>query len=269
MQRWSEPNPSHPTPNPRVILITGATSGIGRATALLLAALGHQVAAVGRRTDRLQELVDESAELFGTILPLVGDVTQAESIQACVGETVGSFGRLDGLIANAGIGHRGPLIDADWQDIDDVLQTNINGVLHSIRAAVPAMRASGGGHILTISSVVGPVPTPNAAIYSASKAAVDSLAQALRMELKADKIWVTNVLVGQTHTEFAAKRRGRAGKVASKLPTMTPEQVALRLAQTLERRSRTVVLRPLDRLIIFGGRFFPYWMDRLMYRVYR
>lgn len=269
MQRWFEPNSSQPTPNPRVVLITGATSGIGRATALLLVALGHQVAAVGRREDRLQALSDESANLLGSLLPLVGDVTSADSMRHCVGETIASFGRLDVLIANAGLGQRGPLVEAEWQDIEDVLQTNVVGVLHSIRAAVPAMRASGGGHIITISSVVGPVPTPNAATYSASKAAVDSLAQSLRMELKADGIWLTNVLVGQTHTEFATQRRGRSGKVASKLPTMTPEQVASRLAQAMERRRRTVILRPLDRLIVFGGRFFPRWMDRLMYRIYR
>lgn len=269
MQRWFEQNPDRPTPNPRVVLITGATSGIGRATALLFASLGHQVAAVGRREDRLQELAAESASLLGKVLPLVGDVTDAMSMQHCVGETVATFGRLDVLIANAGLGQRGPLVEATWQDIDDVLQTNINGVLHSIRAAVPAMRASGGGHILTISSVVGPVPSPNAAVYSASKAAVDSLAQSLRMELKPDNIWVTNVLVGQTHTEFATKRRGRTGKVASKLPTMTPQRVALRLAQALERRRRSIILRPLDRLIVLGGRFFPHWMDRLMYRIYR
>lgn len=265
---FNRERPSQPVKEPKVCLITGATSGIGWATTLLLASLGHKVAAVGRRRERLDQLQQESADLLGQVRTVVADVTDAKAMLAAVGETLAQYGRLDVVVTNAGVGQRGPLVEADWDDLEVVLRTNIDGVLHTIRAGVPAMRAGGGGHLITISSVVGPVPAPGAAIYGASKAAVDSLAQALRMELKADNIQVTNILVGQTHTEFAQKRRGASGKVASKWPTMTPEKVASQIVRAMERPKRTMILRPIDRLMVVGGRFFPWLLDRIMYRVY-
>lgn len=269
-QGWfSRERPSQPTQNPKVVMVTGATSGIGKATVLLLVAIGHQVVAVGRRTERLEELQNACEEMLGDLLTVVADVTDGEQMLAAVGETLAQFNRLDVLVANAGLGFRGQLVEAEWGDLEAVLRTNIDGVLHSIRACVPAMRASGGGKIITVSSILGAIPAPGSAIYSASKAAVGSLAQALRMELRADNIGVTNLLVGQTHTEFAEKRRGVSGKVASKVPTMTPEKVAAQILWAMERNKRSMILRPLDRVIVVLGRFFPWIMDRVMYRVYR
>jgi short-subunit dehydrogenase len=159
-------------------------------------------------------------------------------------------------------------VESSWEDIETVLRTNIDGVIHSIRAAVPAMRAGGGGHIVIISSILGPVPAPYASVYSASKAATDALARSLRGELKADKIDVSVLHVGQTHTEFAEKRRGQPGRVATKWPTMTPEQVAGGIARALERKPRTTALRWIDGLFIWGGKNFPALMDRLLARIY-
>ncbi len=189
-------------------------------------------------------------------------------MQRAVALTLAEFNRLDVLIANAGLGHRGALVESDWADIETVLRTNIDGVIHSIRAAVPALRASGGGHIIFISSILGPVPAPYASIYSASKAATDALARSLRGELKADHIYVSVLHVGQTHTEFSEKRRGQPGRVASKWPTMTPEKVAGGIARALERRPRTTALRPIDSLFIWAGKRFPALMDRLLSRIY-
>lgn len=255
------------TPRP-IALVTGATSGIGRATALLFASIGYGVVAVGRREERLQELITASEHLAGEILPLVGDVTIPDDMQRVIAETLAHFNRLDILVANAGLGHRGQLSSANWHDLETVLRVNVDGVLHSVRAAVPALRASGGGHIVMVNSVLGALPTPGAAIYAASKATVSSIAQALRMELKGDNIWVTDVLVGQTHTEFAEKRRGHAGSVAKKLPTMTPEKVAGQIVRATQQRRRTIILRPLDRLMVVGGRLFPWIIDRILLRVY-
>jgi short-subunit dehydrogenase len=269
-QGWfSRERASQPTKNPKVVLVTGATSGIGKATAILLVALGHQVVAVGRRSERLDELQSDCEELLGELLTVVADVTDSDQLLGVVGETLATLNRLDVLVANAGLGHRGQLVEAEWSDLEAVLRTNIDGVIHSIRACVPAMRASGGGKIIMVSSILGPIPAPGSAIYSASKAAIDSLAQSLRMELRSDNIGVTDILVGQTHTEFAKKRRGASGKVASKLPTMTPEKVASQIAWAMERNKRSIILRPLDRLIVIFGRFFPWVMDRVMYQVYR
>src|SRR5690606_7695475 len=119
-------------------------------------------------------------------LPLVADVTDAAAIQRAVGRALAEFNRLDVLVAGAGVGHRGALADAQWADLETVLRTNLDGVIHSIRAVVPAMRASGGGQIVLLSSILGPVPAPYAAAYSASKAALEALGRSLRGELRAE-----------------------------------------------------------------------------------
>lgn len=258
------PNP------PRVILITGASSGIGRAAALLFAAMGDHVAAAARDTGRLEALhaEAEAAQLPGRILPVTADVTDPAAMLRAVALTLAEFNRLDVLVASAGIGHRGPLVEADWDALRTVMRTNVDGVLHSVRAAVPALRASGGGHIVLVSSVLGVVPAPYAAIYSASKAAVEALGRSLRGELRADGIHVTVIRVGQANTEFAARRLGRSGRVATRWPTMTPEQVAGGIARALERHPRTLTLRWIDRLFIGLGQRFPGLMDRLLSRIY-
>jgi 3-hydroxy acid dehydrogenase/malonic semialdehyde reductase len=259
-----------PDTPPKTILITGGSSGIGRATALLFAALGQNVAVTARRVDRLDALKQEveAKTLPGKIFTLEADVTDADAMRRAAALTLAEFNRLDVLVANAGVGHRGALVDSAWEDIDTTLRTNIDGVIHSIRAAVPAMRASGGGHIILISSILGPVPGAYAGVYSASKAATDALGRALRGELRADHIHVSVLWVGQTHTEFAEKRLGQPGRVASKWPTMTPEQVAGGIARALERKPRTMTIRWIDGLFVWAGRTFPALMDRLLARVY-
>lgn len=255
---------------PRVLFITGGTSGIGRAAALLFAALGDHVAVTGRRADRLADLSAEveQKKLPGRLLPLEADVTDPGAMQRAAALALAEFNRLDVLVANAGIGQRGPLVEAAWSDLETVLRTNIDGVIHSVRATVPALRASGGGQIVIISSILGPVPAPYSAAYSASKAAVDALGRALRGELKPDRIRVSVLWVGQTNTEFSEHRLGQPGRVASRWPTMTPEQVAGGIARALERHPRTMTLRPIDGLFVWGGRWFPALMDRLLARIY-
>ncbi|MCU0513711.1 MAG: SDR family NAD(P)-dependent oxidoreductase [Anaerolineae bacterium] len=256
-----------------VVLITGASSGIGRAAALAFARAGYQVAGVARRMDRLALLAQEIAQLpapHGDFLPLTADVTDPETIYTAVQHTLERFGRLDVLIASAGIGQRGALVEAAWSDVDMVLQTNIDGVLHSIRAAVPAMRLRGdGGHILIISSVAASLVAPYAATYAASKAFISSIAHSLRLELAPHHIHVTDVLVGRTETEFNARRLGEGERRASRLPAMSAEQVATGLLKAARQRRSTVILRFFDRLIVLGNRLLPGLMGELAKRQYR
>lgn len=253
----------------RVVLITGVSSGVGRATALAFAAQGAQVAGTARRADRLEALAAEMADLPGAFLPIVADVRDAEAMQQAVAQTVQAYGRLDVLVANAGVGLRGPLADADWSDVETLLRTNIDGVLHSVRAALPAMREAGGGHIITVSSIMFNLVAPYAALYAASKAFVTSLAHSLRLELAADNIRVTDFLLGRTQTEFNAKRLGAGSRRSSSLPEMPPEQVAEAIVRATTRHRRTVVLRWLDRLIVWGNALLPGVMGRLAARQYR
>jgi len=256
----------------RVVFITGASSGIGRATALAFARAGYRVAGTARRKDRLVSLTDEIANITGKenmFLALVGDVTDADSMQNATANTVKHFGRLDILVANAGVGHRGTLVDADWDGIETLLRTNIDGVLHSVRACVPHMRENGSGHIMTISSVAYNLVSPYAASYAASKAFVTSIANSLRIELVNDNIEVTDFLVGRTETEFNEKRLGDGARSNSSLPTMTPEMVAEAIVRAAEKPKNTVILRFFDRLIVWGNRLIPGIIGELAKRQYK
>jgi short-subunit dehydrogenase len=252
----------------KVVMITGASSGIGYAAALAFARRGWRVAALARRTERLTELVTAAKGLPGEVLAVEADVRDAAALQRAVAQTVERYGRLDVLAANAGLGQRGALVEADWDDLEVVLRTNIDGVLHSIRAAVPAMRQT-GGQIILISSVAAMLSTPYVTTYSATKAFVSSLARSLRLELDADGIAVTDILVGRTATEFDEKRRGAGKRSGGGLPTMTAEQVAEAIVRATEGRPQRMILRPFDRLLLWGNALLPGVMARLARRQYK
>jgi short-subunit dehydrogenase len=244
----------------RVVLITGASSGIGYATALAFAKQGDHVAVVARRAEKLAELVREIAALptpHGECLLLNADVSDRIMTVNAVQQTVERFGRLDVLVANAGIGQRGKLVEAEWNDLEMLLRTNIDGVLHSVRAAVPAMGR--GGQIVIVSSIAGATVTPYTAAYGASKAFVSSLARSLALELEADGISVTDLVLGPVATEFNQKRLGAKGYGANarKLPSLTAGQVADGIVNAVERRTRTAYLRLFDRLVVWISKFLP------------
>jgi short-subunit dehydrogenase len=227
------------------------------------------VAGVARRVDRLAELESEIAPLPGEFLAIAGDVTQADSMRSAVQQTVERFGRLDYVVANAGLGQRGAVADTDWADIETVLRTNIDGVLHTVRASVPALRDSGGGHIVTVSSIVYNLVSPYAATYAASKAFVTSMAHSLRLELEADNIGVTDVLVGRTHTEFNEKRLGAGKRTGEGIPTMSPDRVAAAIVRAVERKPRSVTVRLFDRLVIWGNILLPDVVGRMARKQYK
>jgi short-subunit dehydrogenase len=257
----------------RVVLITGASSGIGYAAALAFAKRGDHVVATARRVERLAQLEQAISALpgHGEILCVPADVTDPAALQSAVAQAVARWGRLDVIVANAGVGQRGSIVDADWADIETLLRTNIDGVLHTIRAGVPALRQAGGGHIVIISSVVANMIAPYTAAYSASKAFVSSIARSLRLELEADNIGVSDLWVGRTATEFSEKRLGHSGRAAKApmLPVMPPEYVAERIAQAVERRQKRVILRPFDWLVVLGNLLVPGFIGRRALRQYK
>jgi short-subunit dehydrogenase len=254
---------------PKTVFITGASAGLGRALALGFAARGDQVLAAARRMDRLAALAQEAVGTPGAILPVEADVLAPADMTRAVEAAIAQWGRLDVVIANAGLGQRGSIVDSAWEDLDAVFRVNVDGALHTVRAAVPAMRKTGGGHIVLISSVLSLAVGPYCTVYSAAKTTINALGRGLRAELRHDGIWVTTVLLGQTHTEFAQSRRGQAGRVASKLPTMSADYAANRIIHTTDRRRRTLTLRPLDSLIMWMGVFLPQLSDRVLERFYK
>lgn len=255
-----------------VVFITGASSGIGRAAALAFARARYDVCGFARSGEKLETLGAEIADLpagNGGYLSVVGDVRRTDDVEAAVQRAVERFGRLDVLVANAGIGYSGTVADAEWDDLQTVIETNISGVLHGIRAVVPQMRAQGGGHILIVSSVVAGVHTPYTAVYSASKAFVSSLAGALRLEIEDDNIQVTDLLVGRTATDFSANRLGPVRKTMSGLPTKSAEAVAEAIVRAARHKPRRLALSCFDRLVLWGGVLAPGLMARAAKKQYQ
>ena len=254
----------------RVALVTGASSGIGRATTLALLDAGIHVIGMARTPERLAQLEQDARASRGDLLVIAGDVTRHEDVERAVERGVARFGRLDILVANAGVGLRSPLVDAEWAALESLLRTNVDGVLHSVRAAVPAMRESGGGHIITVSSVAAPLVVPYSAAYAASKAFLSSMAHSLRLELEDERILVTDMLVGRTATEFDSRRLGAgARKAGSNLPVMSAAEVARGVIRAIRRPRRSVTLRLFDRLVLLAGRLAPDLLGRMARRQYR
>lgn len=256
--------------SPRVALITGASSGIGKETTIALLKHGVNVAGTSRRKDSLQPLSLLAKDLTGDFLALQADVRSSAAMQEAVTQLLDHFGRLDYLIANAGIGHNGSLMEASESDIHQLLQTNIDGVIHSVRAAVPALRLNdSGGHIMIVSSVVAPMTLPYSALYAASKASVSSLARSLYHELKEDQIHVSDFLLGRTETNFITNRLGKSrNQKARMLPAMSAEKVGRTILGLLEKKPRSFVARPFDRLLLMVNLILPDFVARRAARHY-
>lgn len=189
----------------KTILITGATAGIGRFAALYFARLGHRVFATGRRVEALEALTVEADGTLLSAVPL--DVTDAESIEAArayVDEVTGGYG-LDVLINNAGYGVLAPMAELTDSDLRAQFDTNVFGLMAVTRAFLPAMRERGAGRILNVSSVGGRVTFPFSGAYSASKYALESISDALRIELRPFGIDVVLIEPGPIKTEFGER----------------------------------------------------------------
>lgn len=187
----------------KVVVITGASSGLGEATARRLSAEGATVVLGARRIELLQKLVTELESRGGQALAVATDVTRSEQVQALVDAAVQRFGRIDVMLNNAGLMPHSPLarlkID-DWQRMIDV---NLKGVLFGIAAALPSMIAQKSGHIILVSSVAGHKVRPGSAVYAATKTGVRVIAEGLRQEIKAYNIRTTVISPGAVATNLA------------------------------------------------------------------
>ena len=192
--------------NSKTVFITGATAGIGRTTALHLAALGHHVIASGRRRAELDRLAAEAKGLAGTLDVVSLDVTDAASIAAAVdavGTLTGERG-LDVLINNAGFGVLGPTSEISDAEMRRQYETNVFGLMNVTRAFLPAMRARRAGRIINVSSMGGRITLPYFGVYNSTKYAVESLSDALRYELRPFGIDVALIEPGVIRTNFEA-----------------------------------------------------------------
>ena len=189
------------TIEPKVILITGASSGIGEATARLLAAQGHHLVIGARRTDRLAALADEFQASGGSVRYRALDVTSLKDMNAFAGFAMDAFGRIEVIVNNAGVMPLSPLAALKVEEWNRMIDVNIRGVLHGMAAVLPRMQTQGYGQVINMSSIGGLAVSPTAAVYCATKFAVRAISDGLRQE--SDRIRVTVICPGVVESELA------------------------------------------------------------------
>ncbi len=186
----------------KVVVITGASSGLGEATARLLAAEGASVVLGARRVERIQSLANEINSKGGKAIFVATDVTERDQVQKLVDAAVQKFGRVDVMINNAGLMPSSPLERLKIEDWEQMIDVNIKGVLYGIAAALPHMKQQQSGHIISVSSVAGLKVPAGGGVYSATKFAVRALSESLRMEVKPYNIRTAVLYPGAIDTEL-------------------------------------------------------------------
>ncbi|MET9954037.1 SDR family NAD(P)-dependent oxidoreductase [Streptomyces sp. NPDC006339] len=239
-----------------VVVVTGASSGIGRATALAFARRGARVVVSARSWEVLARAAEEcrSAHPAAGAVAVPADVTDAAAVDRVARTALARFGRVDVWVNAAGVGVLGALTDVPVEDVRRLWDVNVLGALHGARAALPVMRAQGHGVLVDIASVLGGVvQAPYMGAYAASKAALVSLDEALRRELSiagADGVTVCTVLPTGVDTPFFDHAANRTGRRVRTLPPMaTPERVARTVLRTAARPRRRVTVGPGARLL--------------------
>jgi len=220
----------------RVVAITGASAGIGRATAIRVARDGASVAICARRGDRLEEVAREIERAGGTALPVVADVTDGTAMEAFVAATLERFGSLDVMMCNAGFGIYGAIDDVTPDQMRRLMDVNYFGTYNAVRAALSVFRRQRRGHIVIVSSIVGKRGVPYMGAYSATKFAQIGMAECLRSETYGSDIHVSVVCPVSTATEFVDVMQQETGSDVSRSlgPAQTVDVVAEAIGRAIE-----------------------------------
>ena len=251
----------------RVVAITGASAGIGRAIAMRLARDGASLAICARRGDRLDAVAKEIIQAGGTSLPFVADVAQDAEMRAFVDRTISRWGQLDVMICNAGYGVYGAIDQVAPEKMKAMMEVNYLGTFNAARAALPIFRRQNRGHILIISSIVGKRGVPHVGGYAATKFAQVGLAESLRAELVGTGIHVTVVYPISTATEFhqvMVRESGFATRASG--PRQSADRVAEAVARAIERPVPEVYPFRLSKVLAVINSIAPGLADRIVKR---
>ena len=251
----------------RVVILTGASQGIGRATAYALARAGCRLVLAARGAIRLQQLAMElNAQGYTAIaIPTdMGDTTQAAALAH---KTVAIFGTIDVIINNAGIGVYQAVAELDETAARQVMEVNYFGPVALIQAALPTLMANpDGGLIINISSIIGRRAMPHMAAYCATKAALERMAESLRLEVKTANVRVSTVYPGVTATEFVHNSLGDIARLRPNRRAGVPaEWVAQAILQTIRYERRDVFITLFDRAFVTFSMIFPYLADQILF----
>jgi NAD(P)-dependent dehydrogenase (short-subunit alcohol dehydrogenase family) len=246
----------------KIVIITGASSGIGLETALAFAREGARVVLVARHEARLRDVVDAHPDLRDRFLVVPADVTKDEDVTRLVATTISKLGRVDVLVNNAGIGMRASVADMPIDDVRSVMDVNFLGPIRCIQAVLPHMRRQGAGQIVNVGSVLSVVVTPRNSAYCASKFALLALTDALRIELHGTRIEVISVLPAYTDTPFFEHMYRYGGPTRmSPFKGQHPVKVARAILRGCARHNRQVVLTVSSRIAIWMRRLTPRLLD--------
>jgi len=219
----------------KVAIVTGASSGIGEATALALADVGATVAIAARRSDRLEALSKRILDQGGEVLSITADVSDEAQVKAMVQKTHAEYGRVDILVNNAGVMLLGMVDGANTEDWRRMINVNVLGLMYATHAVLPIMKAQGEGHIVNISSVAGRVANAGTGVYNATKWAVGAFSESLRKEVYQNNIRVTIIEPGLVATELPQHitdptAKERAQQFYSSVKALESEDIAAAIA---------------------------------------
>jgi len=251
-----------------VIAITGASAGIGRATALRLARDGWSIAACGRRRDRLEAVAAEIAAAGGRPLVVPADVSVEADMDRLVDETVAAFGRLDVILCNAGFGVAGAIDEISAAQMRQLVDINYMGTFYAARAALRIFRRQQRGHVIAVSSIVGKRGVPYMGAYSATKFAQVGMIECLRSELAGSAIHATVVYPVSTETEFFDVMSRETGTTVTRAggPRQDASVVADAIARAIARPVPEVFPHSRSRALAIVNALAPGFTDRLVKR---
>jgi short-subunit dehydrogenase len=252
----------------RVVAITGASAGIGRATALRLARDGAALVICARRADRLREVAAEITAGGGRALAIVADVTRDADMQGLVAGAVEHFGRLDVMVCNAGFGVASAIDDTTPDQMRRLMDVNYFGTYYAARAALPVFRHQGTGHLIIVSSIVGKRGVPYMSAYAATKFAQVGLAECLRSELVGSAIHVSVVFPVSTETEFFDVMSRETGTAVTRAygPRQTAGTVAEAIARGMARPAPEIYPYFKSRALVVLDALAPGLCDRVVRR---
>lgn len=254
----------------KTVVITGGSSGIGKACAMKFARQGFNVVISGRDEIKLQLTADEIKKLKAEVLPVMADVCKEEDCRRLIEETIRKFGGVDVLINNAGISMRAAFSETDLEVLKQVMNTNFWGSVYCTKYALPYLLKN-KGTVAGISSIAGKAGLPGRTGYSASKFALEGFLEALRIENMHTGLHVLTVCPGFTESNIRIAALSKDGTLQGESPReekkmMKAETVADRIYDAVIHRKREIILTSEGKLTVLLKKFFPAWLDKLIYK---